>query len=278
MLPPFDEPPSELRALFDKADFLRNIRSYNNAFAFTSMGASVRANDPVRQDRSVADGRGVYTYRIQGALYHRIGALDRGSGHTPAYAQLYFYDAIAEEQRNDMINARVALSSKLDRVIVATLQQMFDQHNELARLFHHAYERMTKHEDVQLHIHTRLPGLDQRRYNRPTADEICGNLISAVGGQPRDIALQCGYTKHTSCMMRCIFPILHPCAEVAWTFGIPKARAIGKPDLFITVTCNPKRPEITEALFPRQQACDRPDFIARVFRLKLKAILEDLSA
>nr|XP_049464898.1 uncharacterized protein LOC125907323 [Anopheles coluzzii] len=55
-------------------------------------------------------------------------------------------------------------------------------------------------------------------------------------------------------------------------------RAIGKPDLFITVTCNPKWPEVTEALLPRQQAADRPDLTVRVFRLKLKAIFEDLSA
>ncbi|XP_049300534.1 uncharacterized protein LOC125774300 [Anopheles funestus] len=55
-------------------------------------------------------------------------------------------------------------------------------------------------------------------------------------------------------------------------------RAVGKPDLFITVTCNPKWPEITQNLLPRQQPSDRPDLTARVFRLKLKAILEDLSA
>jgi len=34
---------------------------------------------------------------------------------------------------------------------------------------------------------------------------------------------------------------------------------IGKPDLFITMTCNPKWPEIQTLLFPRQKAKDRPD-------------------
>nr|XP_040233466.2 uncharacterized protein LOC120956157 [Anopheles coluzzii] len=55
-------------------------------------------------------------------------------------------------------------------------------------------------------------------------------------------------------------------------------RAIGKPDLFITVTCYPKWVEVSEALLPRQHAADRPDLTARVFRLKLKSILDDLSA
>ena len=39
----------------------------------------------------------------------------------------------------------------------------------------------------------------------------------------------------------------------------------GKPDLFITFTCNPQWPEITKTLFPNQTASDCPDIVARVF-------------
>ena len=53
-------------------------------------------------------------------------------------------------------------------------------------------------------------------------------------------------------------------------------RTCGKPDLFITMTCNPKWPELTEALFPGQDAQDRPDLVARVFKLKLTELLKDL--
>src|SRR5262249_34988738 len=53
-------------------------------------------------------------------------------------------------------------------------------------------------------------------------------------------------------------------------------REFGKPDLFITITCNPKWPEITNELLPNQKASDRPDIVTRVFRLKLKAITNDL--
>ena len=55
---------------------------------------------------------------------------------------------------------------------------------------------------------------------------------------------------------------------IVWVFG--------KPDLFITVTCNPKWPEITEALHSSQNAQDRPDLISRVFNMKLKVILDDI--
>jgi hypothetical protein len=53
-------------------------------------------------------------------------------------------------------------------------------------------------------------------------------------------------------------------------------QAQGKPDLFITVTCNPKWPDIIAELKPHEQPNDRPDLIARVFKLKLKAILDDI--
>jgi hypothetical protein len=50
----------------------------------------------------------------------------------------------------------------------------------------------------------------------------------------------------------------------------------GRPDLFITVTCNPLWPEITELLIPGQNYASRPDIVCRVFRQKLKAIIRDI--
>ena len=50
----------------------------------------------------------------------------------------------------------------------------------------------------------------------------------------------------------------------------------GKPDLFITFTCNPQWPEITKTLFPNQTSLDHPDIVARVFKLKLKSLLQDI--
>ena len=58
--------------------------------------------------------------------------------------------------------------------------------------------------------------------------------------------------------------------------GMAIVRVFGKPDLFITVTCNPSWPEIKEALLPGQTAQDRPELISRVFNMKLKAIFNDI--
>lgn len=53
-------------------------------------------------------------------------------------------------------------------------------------------------------------------------------------------------------------------------------RKFGKPDLFITVTTNPKWPEIQRELLPGQTASDRPDIVCRVFAAKFKEMLNDI--
>ncbi|XP_060876853.1 uncharacterized protein LOC132949788 [Metopolophium dirhodum] len=54
-------------------------------------------------------------------------------------------------------------------------------------------------------------------------------------------------------------------------------RSKGKPDLFITFTCNPRWPEITENLAAHSVANDRPELVARVFNRKLQELLSDLT-
>ncbi|MCO5570635.1 hypothetical protein L7F22_024362 [Adiantum nelumboides] len=49
--------------------------------------------------------------------------------------------------------------------------------------------------------------------------------------------------------------------------------AKGKPDLFITFTCNPNWPEVTQALLPGQVSADRPDITARVFFQKHSSMM-----
>lgn len=50
----------------------------------------------------------------------------------------------------------------------------------------------------------------------------------------------------------------------------------GPPDIFLTMTCNPRWHEIVDNLYPGQSPSDRPDLVARVFNLKLKALMQDI--
>ncbi|RCN43056.1 hypothetical protein ANCCAN_10937 [Ancylostoma caninum] len=79
---------------------------------------------------------------------------------------------------------------------------------------------------------------------------------------------------------RIILPSSYPGSRRAQVQDYQDAMSIvskyGKPDLFVTFTCNPKWREISENLKPNQTPSDRPDLVARVFRLKQEEMFEDL--
>lgn len=54
-------------------------------------------------------------------------------------------------------------------------------------------------------------------------------------------------------------------------------KSVGYPDLFITVTCNPKWPEVYRCLHDDDlNPEDRPDILCRIFKIKLDQLIEDL--
>ncbi|XP_055527993.1 uncharacterized protein LOC129720539 [Wyeomyia smithii] len=63
---------------------------------------------------------------------------------------------------------------------------------------------------------------------------------------------------------------MHEYTQDALTY----VRRYGRPDLFITFTCNPLWQDIKDLLFPGQSPSDRHDLIARVFKQKLSILLQ----
>ncbi|XP_039778258.1 uncharacterized protein LOC120645540 [Panicum virgatum] len=53
-------------------------------------------------------------------------------------------------------------------------------------------------------------------------------------------------------------------------------RKYGKPDIFLTIMCNPNWDEIKQDLLPGQIAQDRLDLVTRVFRAKLEVLKKKL--
>ena len=50
----------------------------------------------------------------------------------------------------------------------------------------------------------------------------------------------------------------------------------GKPDIFLTMTCNPMWKEIQDCLQFKERAQDRPDLLSRVFRAKFEMLKAEL--
>jgi hypothetical protein len=69
-LPPIPMPPPTIKNLLwgaspQSKEFRDNIRQYNNALAFTSVGVKV--------DEKVTRAAGAYCFKINGELHHRMG-------------------------------------------------------------------------------------------------------------------------------------------------------------------------------------------------------------
>jgi hypothetical protein len=58
--------------------------------------------------------------------------------------------------------------------------------------------------------------------------------------------------------------------------AMARVRKFGKPDLFVTFTCNHQWKEITNALLLGQTAKDRPELVTCIFNLKLDTLLRDI--
>lgn len=58
--------------------------------------------------------------------------------------------------------------------------------------------------------------------------------------------------------------------------GLALIRHKGKPTLFITMTCNPKWPEIVRELPEGQNAYDRPDICSRIFNMKVDDLIDNV--
>ncbi|KDQ32939.1 hypothetical protein PLEOSDRAFT_1060636, partial [Pleurotus ostreatus PC15] len=176
-LPPLRYPPATLRALLEADDaaareFRTNIRAYNAALAFTSLG--VKTDDSINRDPTNSHrirGGPTYVFRILGQLCHKSGVLEPAPGRAPSYAQLYLYDPQSALQQ------RMHRNNELRADTMGSLQSMLTTHNPYAAMFKHAFEVMREHGDVpdfevRFRVDKASRGIHPRRINAPTADEV----------------------------------------------------------------------------------------------------------
>lgn len=171
------EPPEPLKTLLKfngdarSKRFLRQVRSYNSMFAFTSMGATV--------DRTINNGSAPYVFKINGVVHHKIGSLLLAQGRRPQFAQLYIYDPENEIQnRINIFENDGSNSDKADPAIVDALCTMLDSHNTLVQKFRYARECLNEHGNQ--HLTLRLMGCNAKsdvQYNLPTRGELAAIIV-----------------------------------------------------------------------------------------------------
>ena len=144
--------------------FRQYIQFYNNMFAFTSMGMHV--------DESMAsNSRGIYTFRAQGAIYHRISSL---LPHTPLsvrHIQLYICEVDLE------IQCRMSQSSQAHEDIVRLIQRILHMHNPFVERFRQPSRTPNLH---QCKLLIKEQPLNQPQYCLPSASQVAAII---VGGE-----------------------------------------------------------------------------------------------
>ncbi|XP_057415906.1 uncharacterized protein LOC130710596 [Lotus japonicus] len=177
-LPLMLDPPLTLRHLLFYKDtkqskhFRENIRAYNAAFNFTSMGAKV--------DREVNTGRGPRVFKISGQNYHSIGDLTPPEGHRPKFAQLYIYDTANEVENRRALFRTSDSEFMLHSNIIQMLKDMLDKDNVWAEAFRMARDVFDVHEDENFSLKLIFDRQsDGRTYNMPTVLEY--PLLFAYG-------------------------------------------------------------------------------------------------
>uniref|UniRef100_H3G5R8 Helitron helicase-like domain-containing protein n=1 Tax=Phytophthora ramorum TaxID=164328 RepID=H3G5R8_PHYRM len=137
---------------------------------------SNRSFQDVNQDASVAGQRGVYTYRIQGAMGHYLGSLlpyiDPATGERtdPKFAQIYIVDPDMQQRAQ----RRRGIFADLDPVALMDIEQMMEQHNPFAQQFLSFGEQVRSRDtsdvvDMVFRLHENIA--HPRTYNLPTVSE-----------------------------------------------------------------------------------------------------------
>nr|XP_043614568.1 uncharacterized protein LOC122586652 [Erigeron canadensis] len=227
LLEPLRNTPEPLKRLLDydqagTSTFRDNIRTYNSMFCFTSFGAQI--------DNSINQGRGVYTFRISGQNYHRIGSLLPSDGAEPRYAQLYFFDTQNEiRHRISAIVGKGKTNSKIDETIVGSLMDMLNEHNCVAKAFRMARDWCSVNEDHPCELRLLAQRSTLRQYSTPNVSEIAALVTNdfGVSSEPRDIVVSTtnGLLQRISELhplyMALQYPLLFPYGKSGYHEAIP---------------------------------------------------------
>ncbi|XP_027082697.1 uncharacterized protein [Coffea arabica] len=187
--------PYSLYRLFSGTDeecveFRKHIRTYNNNVAFTTFGA--------KYDHDLTKNtKGVYTFRVQGQVYHLLDSLI-SSGKQPTGIQLYFFD---EEEE---LSTRLRNSPRLRESTMKLLMRILES-NPYTRFF----KSLRDVADLENHkiVLNSNPSLDQRVYNLPTSSQV-----AAIWTESEGESLEKG--------PQIQYPLLFPHGECGWRHGI----------------------------------------------------------
>lgn len=201
----------------DHENFRKNVRTYNNNFAFTSLG--------VKYDKELTKNKdGIYAFRVVGQMYHYLSSVGVEEG-AKSGIEFYFFDTDTE------ISRRVDSFPKLFcESVVRKLRSILDD-NPYVKFFK-VVRSIEVLEDFNILL-TCSPVLDQRRYNMPNVPDVAAILSECDGPDfNRSAHIQVYLHSEVPCRIKHFFgiydplqyPILFPYGQTGWHNKIQKVK------------------------------------------------------
>ena len=153
--------PRELMMLYledseEAIEFRRCVRSYNNMFAFMSIG--------VNCDKSLNESyNGIYTFRIQGQMYHFINQLIPNDGEKARNVQLYFFNT-----DHETVN-RLSISNRFQQSLITKLEEIL-KINPYSTFFR-GLQNLPNIDNYKIVLQSSL-AVDQKVFNKPTISQV----------------------------------------------------------------------------------------------------------
>nr|GLL17059.1 uncharacterized protein LOC109173038 [Ipomoea trifida] len=188
------------------------VRTYNNTFAFTSLGIHNYDKNLSRMNKEI------YTSKVQGQMYHFINGLVPENQH-PKNLQLYFFD-IEHEVEN-----RIKGAERMDASVVENLIDVLGS-NPYSQFFRNLKD-ISSIADCNIVIRSNAT-LDQRVYNMPTSSQVVAIWVEEQDGSGknnRDIKVfaKIGRSHSVKYYYGCYdllqYPLLFPRGESGWHEG-----------------------------------------------------------
>eukprot|EP00267_Zea_mays_P029907 XP_008661014.1 uncharacterized protein LOC103640159 [Zea mays] len=224
--------------------------------------------------------RGIYTFRAHGMMYQNVRSFGREAGAEQKHLELYFYDddpSLEHRYRELGWHANIPKSNvSMDEVEAYRDQHRTrDANDDDTGIFNPILhgKRLFQQFAVDSYIKVESSRLDfiRRNQDRLRADRYKGLVDSLHEGENRAdkigkrTVLSTSFISGPRDMRR------------RYMDAMALVRKFGKPDIFLTMTCNPNWDEITRELHPMQSPQDRPDLVVRIFRAKLEELKKRLT-
>ncbi|XP_027152040.1 uncharacterized protein LOC113752100 [Coffea eugenioides] len=211
--------PYDLKRLFigndeESNQFRNNVRTYNNNLGFTSFAAKY-------DSELTKNAKGVYTFRVQGQVYHFLDGLIQ-LGDRPSGIQLYFFDTDEE------LTKRLGNSDKLRESTLKLLMRVLSN-NPYARFFK-GLRDVPNLDNLNIVLNC-YPSLDQRVYNLPSTSQVAAIWTESEDQSSDRRAHIQVYSRSSGshriqhyygCYDALQYPLLFPRGECGWHHGIKR--------------------------------------------------------